>query len=86
VAAGQGTNTLAYSTNGSNWTGNDKTVFPTTANSAVSNNPFGGYNLPSQLFIDEDVGIRQTFNLEFVSDTVYSNNSMVAINITSQNI
>ena len=47
VAAGQGANTLAYSTDGENWTGNTKTVFSATDNSMVSNSPFVGLNLPN---------------------------------------
>lgn len=84
IASGEGTNTLAYSTNGTNWTGNDKSVFSTIAHSVVSNNPFGGFNLPSQLFIDEDIGINRTYKLEFVSNSTYLNNSMASINITSE--
>ena len=86
VAAGEGTNTLAYSTDGKNWTGNTNSMFSSIAHSAVSNNPFGGLNLPSQLFIDEDFGIRKTYKLEFVSDSTYTNESIAAINITSEYI
>ena len=75
------TDTLGYSATLQmvliNWTGNNQNIFPSIAYSVISNNPFSGLNLPSQLFVDEDVGIsiRKTYQPKFISDTTYSSDS-----------
>jgi hypothetical protein len=72
VASGEGTNNLAYSSNGINWYGLGTTTFSGGYGYSVSGNPgIGPVKIDSQLVLDKSSGINPTQTLTINTGTYY---------------